>query len=138
MLADDPALLAACLDESRDSLAGLESSLIALDDSSNLRADVEAIFRPVHTLKGNAPFFGFMEIQRLAHALETVLDLLRKAHLLLSKALTDVLLAGLDGALPLDVDGRFQGAALLGDGQLTLVIDPEHMFRRIDQREAHV
>jgi two-component system chemotaxis sensor kinase CheA len=97
MLADDPALLAAFLDESRDSLAGLEASLIALDGSPDLRADVEAIFRPVHTLKGNAPFFGFMEIQRLAHALETVLDLLRKGHLPLSQAVTDALLAGLDG-----------------------------------------
>lgn len=97
MLGEDPALLAAFLDESRESLDGLESRLIELDSAPDLRAEVDAVFRPVHTLKGNAPFFGLMEIQRLAHALETVLDHLRKGRLNRSQAITDALLAGLDG-----------------------------------------
>lgn len=97
MLAEDPALLAAFLDESLESLDGLEARLIDLDCVQDLRAEVDAIFRPVHTLKGNAPFFGFMEVQRLAHALETILDRLRKGHLALSQMITDGLLAGLDG-----------------------------------------
>ena len=98
MLADDPALLAAFFDESLESLAGLEARLIDLVTAGDgLRAEVEAIFRPVHTLKGNAPFFGFLRVQGLAHALETVLDQLRKGRMPVTQALTDTLLAGLDG-----------------------------------------
>jgi two-component system chemotaxis sensor kinase CheA len=97
MLADDPALLAAFLDESRESLDGLESRLVELDCAADVRTEVDAIFRPVHTLKGNAPFFGFMEVQRLAHALETILDHLRKGRMARSQGVTDILLAGLDG-----------------------------------------
>mgnify|MGYP000048560535 CR=1 FL=1 len=97
MLAEDPALLASFLDESLESLGGLEARMVDLDSAQDVRAEIEAIFRPVHTLKGNAPFFGFMEIQRLAHNLETVLDHLRKGLLVRSQAITDVLFAGLDG-----------------------------------------
>jgi len=97
MLAEDPVLLASFLDESRESLDGLESRLVDLDDAQDMRAEVDAIFRPVHTLKGNAPFFGFTQVQRLAHTLETVLDHLRKGRLAPSQALTNELLAGLDG-----------------------------------------
>lgn len=97
MLAEDPALLASFLDESLESLGGLEARMVDLDSAQDVRAEIEAIFRPVHTLKGNAPFFGFMEIQRLAHNLETVLDHLRKGILTRSQAITDVLFAGLDG-----------------------------------------
>ncbi len=98
MLAEDPALLAAFFDESLESLAGLEARLISLNTAEDgLRAEVDAIFRPVHTLKGNAPFFGFLSVQRLAHALETVLDQVRKDRLLVSPELIDVLLAGIDG-----------------------------------------
>jgi two-component system chemotaxis sensor kinase CheA len=98
MLADDPTLLAAFFDESLESLAGLEARLIDLHKAEDaLRAEVDEIFRPVHTLKGNAPYFGFLRIQGLAHALETVLDRLRKGRITLDPDLTDLLLAGLDG-----------------------------------------
>ena len=108
MFAEDPQLLAAFLDESRESLEGLESQVIALEGSSDLCAAVNAIFRPVHTFKGNAPFFGFMEAKQLAHALETVLDHLRQGKLGLSHPLADTLLAGLEKGLvdllPLDLE----------------------------------
>jgi chemotaxis protein histidine kinase CheA len=97
MLADDPDLLAAFLAESRESLDGLEAQIIALDGQPQLRAAVDAIFRPVHTFKGNAPFFGYLEVKRLAHALETVLDHLRQGRMGLARPVTDALLAGLDG-----------------------------------------
>lgn len=95
-LAEDPTLLGAFLDESRESLDGLDARLSGLDRSVDLKSEVEAIFRPVHTLKGNAAFFGFMEVQRLAHAMETILDLLRKGRLALTQEATDALLAGCD------------------------------------------
>jgi two-component system chemotaxis sensor kinase CheA len=98
MLAEDPALLTAFFDESLESLAGLEARLIELHKAEDgLRAEVDAIFRPVHTLKGNAPFFGFLRLQELAHALETVLDRLRTGRIGLDPGLIDLLLAGLDG-----------------------------------------
>lgn len=97
MHAEDSGLLTIFVDESLESLAGLEASLIALAEAPDLRSEVEAIFRPVHTIKGSAPFFGFMEVQRLAHAMETILDHLRKGDMRCSKEIIDALLAGLDG-----------------------------------------
>lgn len=97
MPAEDSGLLTIFVDESLESLAGLEASLIALAEAPDLRSEVEAIFRPVHTIKGSAPFFGFMEVQRLAHAMETILDHLRKGDMRCSKEIIDALLAGLDG-----------------------------------------
>lgn len=124
MLADDPALLAAFIDESLESLAGLEACLIVLDRAEDgLRAEVEAIFRPVHTLKGNAPFFGFLQVQALAHAVETVLDQLRKGRLAVTPAIIDTLLAGLDG-LRTAIERLRDGGPEVADeaGQAALIV----------------
>lgn len=96
MLADDPELLATFLDEAQESLDGIEAEVIALSRAADLRSAVDDIFRPVHTLKGNAPFFGLMQVQRLAHALETLLDRLRQGRCALSDDLVQTLLTGLD------------------------------------------
>jgi two-component system chemotaxis sensor kinase CheA len=36
-----------------------------------------------------------------------------------------------------DLDGRFQGAALLGDGRLALIVDPKHLGQRPGQESRH-
>jgi two-component system chemotaxis sensor kinase CheA len=123
MLADDPALLTAFLDESQESLDGLETGLIDLDQAQDHRAQIDAIFRPVHTLKGNAPFFGFMQVQRLAHALETVLDHLRKDHLDCTPAVIDGLLAGLDGLRACIARIRAGGAEVVETARFAALVD---------------
>ena len=54
------------------------------------------VFRAVHSVKGVAGFLGFDHINKLAHALESVLDLVRKERLGMTGELVDVLLAATD------------------------------------------
>lgn len=92
----DPELLAGFLDEAEDSLASVGRLFIELERDTSARGTVEAIFRPVHSLKGNAAFFGLLTIKRVAHEMETVLDHVRKGRLAADRTAIDTLLAGLD------------------------------------------
>ena len=92
----DPELLAGFLDEAEESLATVGRLFVDLERDPGAQQVVEAIFRPVHSLKGNAAFFGLLTIKRVAHEMETVLDHVRKGRLTADRAVIDVLLAGLD------------------------------------------
>lgn len=73
----DPLLFADFLDESLDSLAPLDRLVLDLASHGKDFDSLAAIFRPIHSLKGNAGFFRLVATRRLAHALEDVLDALR-------------------------------------------------------------
>ncbi len=92
----DPALLAEFIDESLDMLDALDSRFIELEANPEDISVVEAIFRPVHSIKGNSGFFGFLKVKTLAHELENLLDQVRKEQLAVSAGLIDVLLRGMD------------------------------------------
>ncbi|MBN8524336.1 MAG: chemotaxis protein CheA [Planctomycetes bacterium] len=92
----DPELLAGFLDEAEDSLASVARLFVELEHDPTAKQTVEAIFRPVHSLKGNAAFFGLLTIKRVAHEMETVLDHVRKGRLTADRPVIDALLAGLD------------------------------------------
>ena len=87
------------IDESIASLNEAINQLINLEKNPHDLGIINSIFRPVHSIKGNSAFFGFLQIKRLAHELETLLDLLRKKQLEVSTQLTEVLLAGMDELL---------------------------------------
>ena len=100
MTADDPGLQELVNDfvtESREHLGSVETDLLSLENSPESAADtVNRVFRGVHSVKGVAGFLGLDCIQKLAHGLESVLDLVRKDRLAISAELTDVLLAATD------------------------------------------
>ncbi|MEI7461523.1 MAG: Hpt domain-containing protein, partial [Pirellula sp.] len=63
--------------ESREHLQLLERSLLALEKATSPEARndcIDSSLRAVHSLKGNAGFLGFQAVQRLAHAMESVLE----------------------------------------------------------------
>jgi len=92
----DPELLREFLDESIDELTPIESWFLELGlDPENIDI-VNKIFRPIHSLKGNAPFFGLLKTKELAHKMEDLLDLVRRKNKAVSKELIDKLLAGVD------------------------------------------
>lgn len=92
----DPQLFSDFLDESLDTLAPLDRLVLGLPADGRDFQALASIFRPVHSLKGNAGFFRLVQIKRLAHALEDVLDGLRTSKL--RAAPKDLVLEGL-GAL---------------------------------------
>lgn len=84
------------IDESNDSLQGIESDFIALEsDPTNIEI-INKIFRPVHSLKGNSGFFGLKNINKFAHRLENLLDSIRKQEILVNNEIIDTLLTGID------------------------------------------
>jgi len=84
------------LDESADSMHGIEADFIDLErDPANLEI-INRIFRPIHSLKGNSGFFGLTNINKFSHRLENLLDNVRKGDLVITKEIIDTLLGGAD------------------------------------------
>lgn len=74
----DPQLYADFLDEAMDSLAPLDRLVLSVSEGGARSDVVASLFRPIHSLKGNAGIFRLMQIKRLAHAMENILDALRQ------------------------------------------------------------
>ncbi len=82
--------------ESQESLGTLEAVFVDLEkDPGNLEL-INAVFRPVHSMKGAADFLGFREIVTVAHKSESLLNLLRNEKLVLTPDILDVILAAVD------------------------------------------
>ncbi|MBN2811198.1 MAG: chemotaxis protein CheA [Spirochaetales bacterium] len=64
--------------ECADLLDKGESILLSLDPKENNTDKIHEIFRAVHTIKGNAGFFGYALMERLCMEFETLLDDARK------------------------------------------------------------
>lgn len=90
-------LLAQFLSESRDLLEQIGASLLALEKSPDDAAQVDELFRAVHTLKGNSGLFPeYMAFTRLVHAGEDVLVDVREGARGFSSDIADRLLDAMD------------------------------------------
>ncbi len=83
------------LEEAWEHLEGIEDKILELEENSDLET-VNAIFRPVHTIKGTSAFLGLNNIKELCHETETVLDFIRKGKLKPESELIDLLLQAVD------------------------------------------
>jgi len=92
----DPDALQGFIDESNDSLQGIEADFVALEDDPGNAEIINRIFRPVHSLKGNSGFFGLTNINKFSHRLENLLDACRKGEILINKKIIDILLKGVE------------------------------------------
>ncbi len=92
----DPELLSGFIADSLDELDNVTNLFIELENNPGNLDTISGIFRPVHSIKGNSAFFGLMKTKKLAHEMETLLDLARKEKLVPNRAVIDVLLAGVD------------------------------------------
>jgi two-component system chemotaxis sensor kinase CheA len=95
-LAQDPELVADFIVESREHLAAIETQLLEVERNSSDTEALNAVFRGFHTIKGLAGFLELWAMQKLAHEVETVLDLARNSQLKITRAAIDVMLEGAD------------------------------------------
>lgn len=87
-----PDMVKMFVEQSYESLDEAEKSLLEMEKSpGNNEAAVKA-FRGLHSIKGNAGFFGFADIEQIAHAEENVLDKIRSGE---KKAVTMIITSGL-------------------------------------------
>jgi len=109
---NDPAQ--AFLEEARELLAKLEEALLELEADPSSGPNMSRAFRNLHTIKGSGSMFGFTEIARFTHDLETAFDKVRSGELPLSPELLSLGLAAKDhiqALLETDPDGGDLGAA---------------------------
>ena len=84
------------LTESLEGLDQLDTKFVALEQNPNDRDTLASIFRTVHTIKGTCGFLGFGHLERLTHAGENLLSLLRDGKLSFNQDMASALLAMLD------------------------------------------
>ncbi len=89
-------LLEQFLSESKDFLQGIGEKLMQLEDAPNDSELMDALFRLVHTFKGNSGLFEFPELTRVLHAAETLMDAVREREVHYSRDLADRLLDAMD------------------------------------------
>src|SRR2546430_16025716 len=66
-------IVAEFLVESYESLDRLDRDLLALERDPQARDVLASIFRTMHTIKGTCGFLGFLKLERIAHAAESLL-----------------------------------------------------------------
>jgi len=94
----DQNLINAFVDEAKDSLKDLEANLIRIEGPLESLDSllINTIFRKVHSIKGGAGFIGLTRIKDLAHAIEKVLDRIRRHETTPSGNVVSILLRARD------------------------------------------
>lgn len=84
------------LAETDEHLQRLDEDLVRLEREPDNLELLQEIFRSAHTLKGNAAYIGHHRMADLTHAMENLLDSLRKGTRHASPGVIDTLLSSLD------------------------------------------
>ena len=82
--------------ESIENLDRLDSELVKLESDPSSQELLSSIFRTIHTIKGSCGFLGFGKLEKVAHAGESLLSLLRDGNVSLTADLTSALLSMVD------------------------------------------
>ncbi len=88
--------LGAFLDEAGDNLKHLDDLILAVEKDPSDMDNLAEIFRSAHTLKGMSATMGFDRMASLTHAMEDMLDYVRKGTYALKPADMDLLFRSLD------------------------------------------
>jgi len=84
------------VEESKEHLQQLNSSLLQLEKNNTDKQVLNEIFRVAHTLKGMAGTMGYIKMQTLTHHMEDVLDALRNDKITVDSNMVDILFRCLD------------------------------------------
>src|ERR1035441_2208375 len=106
--------------ESQEGLDRMERCLTDLEERPNDAALLADIFRSVHTIKGTTGFLGFKRLEKLAHAGENLLGMLREGKLAANALIITGLLQLLDGLR--SILKTIDAEGLEGDGAETSLI----------------
>jgi two-component system, chemotaxis family, sensor kinase CheA len=84
------------LQEAEEVLQLLDEDIVKLEKEDGNADLLNEIFRAAHTLKGSSAMLGHQRMSKVAHAMESILEGLRKGTLKTSPLLVDALLNSLD------------------------------------------
>ncbi|MBT0651508.1 chemotaxis protein CheA [Geomobilimonas luticola] len=105
------------ISESREHLRAVSELIVKMEQETGSRADVDALFRAAHSLKGMAASMGYGEIAELSHRIEDIMDRVRKEELVFDGGIADLLLEGADllEMMITDVANELQSVRDIGD-----------------------
>ncbi|HEX7653864.1 MAG TPA: chemotaxis protein CheA, partial [Verrucomicrobiae bacterium] len=95
-IGDDGELLREFINESREHLDNIEQGVLVLENQPQNAETLNTVFRAFHTFKGGAGFLNLIPINRLAHVLESLLDLARQNKIAIDAAVIELILRGRD------------------------------------------
>ena len=98
MTIQDAELLREFVTEANEHLADIENQLLAIEaGGAEIDTDlVNTVFRGIHSIKGAAGFLGLTVVNRLAHSMENVLNLIRNRELIPTTERVEALLKSAD------------------------------------------
>ncbi len=83
-------------DEAYELLIELETALLELEKAPHDSELIGRAFRALHTIKGSGATCGFHDVEAFTHEVETILDMVRKGKIAVSKELLDLALKARD------------------------------------------
>ena len=92
----DPELLKEFIEEAKEHLSTIELNMLGLETNPKDIEAMNAVFRPFHSIKGVAGFINLIEIHRLSHEVENLLDLARSGKLAITDSVIDIVLGAAD------------------------------------------
>lgn len=95
-LLQSPELIAKFSQEALETLEIVEGCLLTMEKTRTTGDYLNEAFRSIHTLKGNAGFFGFEVLEALCMDMETLLDALRKGQRAVDTEAVETLLGAHD------------------------------------------
>ena len=112
-LAADAELASMFVAEAIDHLGSIEKTLLKLETAPDDTTLLNDVFRPFHTVKGNASALGLITVQHFAHTVESLLDRCRSGKHSVGSVEVDLILKSVDllTALITDIAARANGAA---------------------------
>lgn len=104
-----PDMVEKFISESTDLLDKSEKEALDLENNPDNSGIIQSLFRDIHTIKGNAGFFAFAEIEKKSMDLESILDSVRKGRMKINNNSVTVILKQIDdirgNVLSLQADG---------------------------------
>ncbi|HYD51784.1 MAG TPA: chemotaxis protein CheA [Gemmatimonadaceae bacterium] len=99
------------LEEAVEHLEALEAGLLRLEREAGDTGLLDQVFRAAHSIKGSAGMFGFTDVARFTHGMETLLDRVRDGRTHATPAVVDLLLRARDVLAQLVDAARREGEA---------------------------
>jgi two-component system chemotaxis sensor kinase CheA len=96
MLMSDAELAGMFIAEALDHLSSIEALVLQVESQPDDVKLLNDVFRPFHTIKGNAGALGVTSVQELAHRVENLLDLARSGRHAMGADEIDVVLRAVD------------------------------------------
>ena len=131
--------------EAREHLEALESALLDLEEDGDNFELINRAFRAMHTIKGGAGMFGFIQLTEFTHHVENLLDKIRNGELTINSDIIGLLLDIGDFTGPLLDDPHFtdeqhdKGALFIARIRaISHVESPETITEETVQEEANI